>query len=144
VFQLACAALALAVTALLAATYLCVERQRAGEPTLTDDFRRRAIQAALAAGALSILALILAHGHAPQLYHRLTGPALPLVIAGVIAGTAGMITLLTRCYRAARILTATAVSAVIWGWGLAQYPQLAGPASPCAAPPPAPPNCTRC
>jgi cytochrome d ubiquinol oxidase subunit II len=126
-FQLACAALALAVTTLLASSFLCVEMQRTGEQALTEDFRRRALQAALAAGALSILALILAHGDAPRLYHRLTGHALAPVIAGVLAGTIGMIMLATRRYRAARILTASAVTAVIWGWGLAQYPQLAGP-----------------
>jgi cytochrome d ubiquinol oxidase subunit II len=126
-FQLACAALALAVCALLAACFLCVEMNRADEPALTEDFRRRALQAAPVAGALSILALILAHSDAHRLYQRLTGPALPLVLLGVLAGSAALAALLLRRYAPARILAAGAVAAVVWGWGLAQYPQLAGP-----------------
>jgi cytochrome bd ubiquinol oxidase subunit II len=126
-FQIACAALALAVCAMLAASFLCVEMQRAGEAELTEDFRRRALQAAVIAGALSLLALILASSEAPRLYDRLTGHAIVPVLLGILAGTGATITLLARRYRAARALTATAVTAVVWGWGLAQYPQLAGP-----------------
>jgi cytochrome d ubiquinol oxidase subunit II len=126
-FQIVCAALALAVCAMLAASFLCVEMQRAEERALTEDFRRRALQAAVVAGGLSLLALILASSQAPRLYDRLTGHALVPVLLGVVAGSGATIALFTRRYRTARGLTAAAVTAVVWGWGFAQYPRLAGP-----------------
>jgi hypothetical protein len=53
-----------------------------------------------------------------------TGRALPLVIAAGACGLA-VLTLLTigRLY-GVRIIAAAGVAAVIWGWGIAQYPVL--------------------
>lgn len=63
----------------------------------------------------------------PLLYGRLTSTALPIVILGVLAGAISLAAVMTRHYRMARAAAALAVAAVIGGWGLAQYPHLAGP-----------------
>jgi cytochrome d ubiquinol oxidase subunit II len=124
---LASGALALAVCAYLAAAFLCAETARAHQERLTEDFRARALVAAMVAGALSLFALPIAAAEAPRLEDRLLGPALPLVVGGVGAGAGSLAALWRRRYRLARGAATAAVAAVIWGWGIAQYPQLAGP-----------------
>lgn len=119
--------LAVAVCAYLAATFLCVETQRAHEPGLLEDFRRRALAAGMLAGALSVAALPLAQADAPRLYERLTGVAAPAVALGIAAGATSLAAIWRRRHRFARGACVAAVAAVIWGWGIAQYPQLAGP-----------------
>ena len=108
----------------LAAVYLTGEAQRRGDASLQAYFTRRAQAAAIFAGALSLAALGELHTSNPALYARLTGRALPLVIAAGACGLA-VLTLLTigRLY-GVRIIAAAGVAAVIWGWGVAQYPVL--------------------
>ena len=73
---------------------------------------------------MSLAALGELHTSNPALYARLTGRALPFVIAAGACGLA-VRTLLTigRLY-GIRIIAAAGVAAVIWGWGVAQYPVL--------------------
>ena len=108
----------------LAAVYLTGEAQRRGDASLQAYFTRRAQAAAIIAGALSLAALGELHTSNPALYARLTGRALPFVIAAGACGLA-VLTLLTigRLY-GVRIIAAAGVAAVIWGWGVAQYPVL--------------------
>jgi cytochrome d ubiquinol oxidase subunit II len=108
----------------LAAVYLTGEAQRRGDASLQAYFTRRAQAAAIIAGALSLAALGELHTSNPALYARLTGRALPFVIAAGACGLA-VLTLLTigRLY-GVRIIAAAGVAAVIWGWGIAQYPVL--------------------
>lgn len=126
-FQLVCGALALAVCAYIAATFLTVETHRANDAALTAIFRNRALWSGSVAGALSLIALALARADTTRLYGRLTSTALPIVILGVLAGTISLAAVMTRHYRMARAAATLAVAAVISGWGLAQYPHLAGP-----------------
>jgi hypothetical protein len=58
------------------------------------------------------------------LYGRLTGRALPLVVLAGVCGLAVLALLTAGRPRGSRLIAALGVAAVIWGWGLAQYPLL--------------------
>ena len=117
----------------LAAVYLVGEAERRADQPMWAYFTRRAQAAALIAGALSLAALAALHTANPPLYARLTGRALPLVIA---AGTCGLAVLALLAagprgrLRPGRwaglipVIAALGVAAVVWGWGVAQYPVL--------------------
>ena len=87
-------------------------------------FTRRAQAAGIVTGALSLATLAELHGSDPALYGRLTGRALPLVIAAGLCGLAVLALLAAGRPRGVRVLAAAGVAAVIWGWGVAQYPVL--------------------
>jgi cytochrome d ubiquinol oxidase subunit II len=108
----------------LAAVYLVGEAARRGDRRMQTYFTRRAQAAAIAAGALSLATLTALRGSNPALYDRLTGRALPLVVLAGICGLA-VVTLLAAGRRTGlRGIAALGVAAVIWGWGVAQYPVL--------------------
>jgi cytochrome bd ubiquinol oxidase subunit II len=108
----------------LAAVYLVGEAARRGDGRLEWYFTRRAQTAAVVAGALSLATLAELHSSNRALYDRLTGRALPLVILAGLGGLAVLAQLTTRRRRGVRIIGALGVAAVIWGWGVAQYPVL--------------------
>ena len=126
-FQLIVGALAVALCAALAATFLAVEMTRAGEAELAASFGRRGLWATTAAGVLALVALAAASGAAPRLFQDLTGRALPEVLAAIVAGSAAVGTLWRRRYRPARAAIGLSTAAIVWGWGIAQYPRLVGP-----------------
>ncbi len=122
-----------AACAYLAAVYLTGEAARRDDRPLQSYFAHRAQGAALVAGALSLAALAELHSSEPVLYGRLTGRALPLVIVAGVCGVAvlallawrpGLAVLAARRVLVARVVAALGVAAVIWGWGVAQYPNL--------------------
>jgi cytochrome bd ubiquinol oxidase subunit II len=76
------------------------------------------------AGALSLSALAALHGSNPALYARLTGRALPLVVLAGVCGLAVLVLLTVGRTQGARVIAALGVAAVVWGWGVAQYPVL--------------------
>jgi cytochrome d ubiquinol oxidase subunit II len=67
------------------------------------------------------------HADAPNLFDGLTHRALPLVVVSAVAGVVSLLLLLRRRYLLVRITAALAVTAVLWGWALAQYPYLLPP-----------------
>jgi len=87
-------------------------------------FTRRAQVAAIVAGALSLAALFELRHADPALYARLTGRALPLTVAAGVCGLAVLALLTLGRPTGSRIIAALGVAAVIWGWGVAQYPVL--------------------
>jgi cytochrome d ubiquinol oxidase subunit II len=112
----------------LAAVYLVGEAARRGDARMRAYFTRRAEAAGVVTGALSLATLAELHTSNAVLFSRLTGRALPLVI---IAGACGIavVALLTSGLTAdrrsgVRVIAALGVAAVIWGWGVAQYPVL--------------------
>jgi cytochrome d ubiquinol oxidase subunit II len=110
--------------AYLAAVFLVFDARRAGAPDLERYFARRALAAALVAGAFALGGIFALHSEARYVYDGLTGAGLPLVIASGLCGL-GVLALLARgARRGLRPLAAGAVIAVIWGWGVAQYPYL--------------------
>jgi cytochrome bd ubiquinol oxidase subunit II len=126
-FQLVVGSLAVALCAALAATFLAVEMTRAGEAELAASFGRRGVWATTATGALALVALAVASGAAPRLFHHLTGRALPEVLAAIAAGSVAVGALWQRRYRSARAASGLSAAAIVWGWGIAQYPRLVGP-----------------
>jgi cytochrome d ubiquinol oxidase subunit II len=108
----------------LAAVYLVGEAARRGDRRMQAYFTRRAQAAAIVAGALSLAALAALHGSNPALYARLTGRALPLVILAGVCGLAVLALLTAGRAAGIRAIAALGVAAVVWGWGVAQYPVL--------------------
>ena len=122
-FPLAIGALALALFALLAASYLTLDTQDAA---LQDDFRRRALSAAVVVFVLAFAALALAFRGAPRVRTGLVATpwALWLQLATAIAAVTSIVALWRRRYRVARVAAAVQVSFILWGWVLAQFPYL--------------------
>jgi cytochrome d ubiquinol oxidase subunit II len=113
-----------AACAYLAAVYLVGEAAGREDWGLCTYFTRRAQAAAIVAGGLSLAALASLRSSNRALYDRLTGRALALV---VLAGVCGLVVvgLLSAGRReGVRIIAALGIAAVIWGWGVAQYPTL--------------------
>jgi cytochrome d ubiquinol oxidase subunit II len=114
----------------LAAVYLVGEAARGRDRRLATYFARRAQVAGVVAGALSLATLAELHSSDRFLYDRLTGRALPLVVVAGVCGLTVVVLLATRLAAgrrwesAIRAIAALGVAAVVWGWGVAQYPVL--------------------
>jgi cytochrome d ubiquinol oxidase subunit II len=117
-------ALFVATSAYLAAVFLVSDARRAGAPDLERYFTNRASLAAVAAGALAVAGLFALHSHARYVFDGLTSDALPLVIVSAICGLGVLVLLRRGARRGTRPLAVGAVAAVVWGWGVAQYPYL--------------------
>lgn len=117
-------ALFVATSAYLAAVFLVGDARRQGDEELEPYFVRRALGAAVVAGALAVAGLFALHSEARYVFDRLTDQGLPLVILSLVCGAALLIVLLRGARRPLRPLAAGAVTAVIWGWGVAQFPYL--------------------
>ncbi len=116
--------IAVATSAYLAAVYLAADAVRLDRPELELAFRRRALGAAVAAGVAAVVGLVVIRDDAPPIWDGLTsGAGLVAVIVSLLAGLATIVLVLGRRYGPARVTAATAVAAVIAGWGLAQSPQ---------------------
>jgi cytochrome d ubiquinol oxidase subunit II len=120
----------------LAAVYLVGEAVGRDDRRMAGYFTRRAQVAGVITGGLSLGTLIELHSSDLALFHHLTGRALPLVIIAAVTGVA-VLALLTagrlggvrlpaavRKPAVVRVLAALGVAAVVWGWGVAQYPAL--------------------
>ena len=108
----------------LAAVYLVGEAEQRADRRMRAYFTRRAQVASIVAGALSLATLATLHGSNPALYNRLTGRALPLVIVAGVCGLAVLVLLTVGRTEGVRVVAAIGVAAVVWGWGVAQYPVL--------------------
>jgi cytochrome d ubiquinol oxidase subunit II len=75
-------------------------------------------------GALSLATLLEVRSSDPALFHGLTHRALALVIVSAACGLAVLVSLATGRSQALRPLSVLGVAAVVWGWGVAQYPVL--------------------
>jgi cytochrome d ubiquinol oxidase subunit II len=93
---------------------------------LARAFRRLALRATVATSGLAIAGLALSELEAPRLFHGLTHRGLPAVIVGLAAFSATIEALQRDRDRAARAAIIIAVTALVWGWGLAQFPRLIG------------------
>ncbi len=117
-------ALAVVTGAYLSAVFLCGDAVRAGNPSLSERFRTRALLAGVVAGGVAIAGLIVLHGDAHPIYHQLVaGRALPALIASALAGGTTLALVIVRRYEPARYSAAVAVAAIVAGWALAQSPR---------------------
>ncbi|HWN73720.1 MAG TPA: cytochrome d ubiquinol oxidase subunit II, partial [Solirubrobacterales bacterium] len=117
-------AMFVATGAYLAAVFLVGDARRAGDEEMERYFERRALGAAVAAGALALAGLFALHSEARYVFDRLTSQGLPLVIVSLLCGAALLVVLLRGRRRPLRPLAAGAVITVIWGWAVAQFPYL--------------------
>jgi cytochrome bd ubiquinol oxidase subunit II len=113
-----------AACAYLAAVYLVGEAARRGDRRMQAYFTHRAQAAAIVAGALSLATLAELHSSNLALFDRLTGRALPLVVLAGVCGLAVLALLAAGRPTGVRVIAALGVAAVVWGWGVAQYPVL--------------------
>ena len=116
--------LAVVVAAYLAAVYLVWDSRRLDDEPMVAYFRRRAIGAAVVAGAVSIAGIFVLRADARYVFDGLTSRALPLVLAAAACGTASLVLMTRGAQRGARLLAVGAVAAVVVGWGVAQWPYL--------------------
>lgn len=117
-------ALFVATGAYLAATFLVVDSHRLDDQEMEGYFARRALGAGLFAGALALAGIVALHAEARYAYDRLLTEGLPLVMVSMLCGFGVLALLLLRRRRGLRPLAVGAVAAVIWGWGIAQFPYL--------------------
>jgi cytochrome d ubiquinol oxidase subunit II len=110
--------------AYLSAVFLVGDARRAGDAEMERYFERRALGAAVVAGAFAVAGLFALHSEARYVFDRLTSQGLPLLILSLICGAVLLAVLLRGGRRPLRPLAAGAVVAVIWGWGVAQFPYL--------------------
>ena len=110
--------------AYLAAVFLVVDAHRTDDKELEGYFAQRALAIGLLAGAVAMGSLIALHGEARYVYDRLVVEGLPPAIVSVLCGFGVLGLLLARQRRGLRPLAIGAVVAVIWGWGVAQFPYL--------------------
>ena len=116
----------LTLCALLAAAYLTRETE---DPALQEDFRRRALIAAVSVGAMAGLSFLLSAEGAPAIRYGLSNApwSIPFqILTGAVALWA-IWTIWKRQFRLACILVPIQVTLIVLGWGLAQYPYLVTP-----------------
>lgn len=126
-FALSCGAFAVALCAVIAATYLAVEALNAGDLPLVVYFRGRALVAGAVTAAIGAVTAILSISQSPELWRGLIGKALPLSFGAVLIGLLTAGALLTGLYRPARLLIVAETGCILAAWGVAQYPYLIYP-----------------
>ena len=119
--------LAVLVCAYLAAVFLCGDARREGHEDIADEFRRRALGTAAVTGAVGLGGFFVLRADAPLLFDGLTGRGLPVIVLSVVAGGAAIALVQSGRYAYARLASAAAVTAVLVGWAVAQYPYLLPP-----------------
>jgi len=117
-------ALFVASCAYLAAVFLVSDARRASAADLERYFRDRALGAAVVTGALAVAGILVLNSDAGYVHDRLLAEGLPLVLLSGVCGLGALVLLFRHAARGARALAVGAVAAVVWGWGVAQFPYL--------------------
>ncbi|HEX3725822.1 MAG TPA: cytochrome d ubiquinol oxidase subunit II [Pirellulales bacterium] len=112
--------------AYLAAVFLVREAAQTGDRGLVLLWRARAMATGIWMGLLALagLAYVASDSSLWQGFHERSWP---LVAGSVVAGFLSLWSLAVERFRSAVLGAAAAVTSVIWGWGLAQYPFLVPP-----------------
>ncbi|HEX2755397.1 MAG TPA: cytochrome d ubiquinol oxidase subunit II [Candidatus Limnocylindrales bacterium] len=116
--------MAVAACAYLAAVFLVADARRLGQADLAALFLRRARVAAVVTGGLAVVGILVLAADAPVLADELIRRGWPLVIASSLLGGAALVAIGQRAPFGTRPLAVGAVVAIIWGWGVAQYPDI--------------------
>ena len=125
-FALVIGALATALCVHLAASFATLGMVRSGEERLAERFRRKGLQSGACVVFLSLASTGLAAATTPAVWHRLIGPALPIVIVGLCAGAMSLLAGWRRRYLLARGASLLTGASVLWGWFVIQAPHLIG------------------
>jgi cytochrome d ubiquinol oxidase subunit II len=91
---------------------------------MVEYFRRRAIGAAIVAGVVALIGIVVLDNDAVYVFHGLMSRALPLVILSALCGLGSIVLMLRKNHSVARLLAMGAVATVVLGWGVAQYPYI--------------------
>jgi cytochrome d ubiquinol oxidase subunit II len=116
-----CGILAVCLAAFLAGTYLVWDARRLSDDAMVEYFRRRAVGAAIVAGAVSFVGIFVLNADAEYLFDGLTSRGLPFVILSAICGGTTLLLLHRANHRGARLTAIGAVTSIIVGWGVAQW-----------------------
>jgi cytochrome d ubiquinol oxidase subunit II len=125
-FPILVGVLATVLFAFLAAVYLTID---ATDDALREDFRRRAILTQILLFVIALVVLVVGRRSAPRLAFALTEGRLAVFVQLITAAAAitALWSLLTRRFRLARTAAIAQVSAILWGWVVAQLPFLVPP-----------------
>lgn len=112
--------------AFLAASYLILETD---DPELQEAFRWRAIGAALTAGVMEELVLLLSRSGAPLIWNELTGTfwGACAQFGTAATGCAAIMFLWHKRFRSARACAAGQMTLTLWTWAVALFPYLVPP-----------------
>ncbi len=113
--------------AYLAAVFLTREAQMIRDESLTILWRQRSLSTGLWMGLLSLGGLVMVSIEAPQLAAGFQARGWPLVIVSLVCGMGSLVELWKWRFTQAGVAAVGAVAAVIWGWGVSQYPQIIPP-----------------
>ena len=116
--------LAVAAAAYLSAVFLVTDARRMVDPDLEEYFRRRAILAAVVAGLIAAVGVLVLRADDSFLFQGLAQRGWPLLLLSGAAGLGALLIMRRSGRRATRVLAALAVASMVWGWGVAQYPYL--------------------
>jgi len=116
--------LAVSMGAFLSAVYLVVEARRRGLPGLQRYFRVRAVAAGLAGLALGAATLGFLWADERQMFDRVVGRGWALIVIGTLALAATFVFAVRGGTRGVRVAAGVGVAALVWTWGVAQYPYL--------------------
>lgn len=121
-FPVAVGLFALTLFAFLAAVYLAL----ASSGNLQEDFRRRALIAAVALFAMAAAALVTSYIEAEHVALGITRTPIGIVVQAMTAAFAvtAIWALWQRRYRIARVAAAAQAIAILWGWAFAQFPYI--------------------
>jgi cytochrome d ubiquinol oxidase subunit II len=114
--------LAVATSAFLAGVFLTADGARGGRTVLAERLRARTLAVGALAGLIVFAGLYPVVRDAPTLSHGLRDRGWPLLAVAAVAGAVAVLLIFRRRYRVARVFAATAVAAVVTGWGVGQYP----------------------
>src|SRR5262245_23392813 len=108
-----------------AAIFLVRDSGAVGDQDLRDYFARRALAAAVIAGAVAVVGVVELHSDARYVYDGLTSwPGIALVILSGICGLAALGLLLSGRSLGLRAAAVGAGTAVIWGYFAAAFPYM--------------------
>jgi cytochrome d ubiquinol oxidase subunit II len=120
---------ALTATAFSGATFLVGDARRYHDrelgpaAELVEYFRRRAVIAAIALLAASLVTLVLIAIESPTVFRGMTiGLGLPFAIVAVLAVLTVAVLMQRRLYRWYRVLTVIGVGSFVFAWGFGQSP----------------------
>jgi len=125
-FPISLGLFALTLFAMLAAVYLTVA---ATDAALREDFRRRALIAAVSVGVAAGISLLASALSAPRIANGVmqSSWALALQICTAAVALTVIVALWRRRYRVACVAAGAQVSLILWGWVLAQFPFMIPP-----------------
>lgn len=118
---------AVGMCAYLAAVYLTREADIVGDSELAATWRKRSLSTGLWVGVLSLGGLVMVAIEAPQLAEGFLMRGWPLILISLACGIGSLIETWRHNSTRAVIAASGAVAAVIWGWGVSQYPVVIPP-----------------